>query len=290
MAEVKMSGPTRRKALRLMGVVGLVALGADDVARSPAAAAQPRRPATPPLSVVKQPSSPPTPKPVPVVRPASWTAEKLTATVHPLRHLPEIVPAPAPAALALTIDDGPDPQWTPRILDLLAEQQVKASFFMISEMAREYPGLARRVADAGHQVSNHSRTHPLPFGALSPKRLRAEIVDAQKEIADITGVLHHTRRIRVLGATAHPTAARVARRPGTWSRTWRTPAAGQRFLIRDRDGKFRDLFDAALADAGIQAVLIGVRMPRMTAEMERWVQTRRTPAGAVAFTDHRTQT
>lgn len=46
-----------------------------------------------------------------------------------------------------------------------------------------------------------------------------------------------------------------------------------RFLIRDRDGKFPELFDAILADAGVEVVLIGVRMPRMNAIMERWVQT-----------------
>ncbi len=46
-----------------------------------------------------------------------------------------------------------------------------------------------------------------------------------------------------------------------------------RFLIRDRDGKFPELFDAILADAGVEVVLTGVRMPRMNAIMERWVQT-----------------
>jgi hypothetical protein len=84
---------------------------------------------------------------------------------------------------------------------------------------------------------------------------------------------HATRRIRVLGATAHPTA------------TWVTQAirnlvmdlqdAGccrARFLIRDRDGKFPDFMDEILTDAGIQAVLTGIRMPRMNAIMERWVQ------------------
>ncbi|WP_245667677.1 polysaccharide deacetylase family protein [Actinomadura macra] len=190
MAELEASGPTRRKALWLMGGIGLVVLAADDVAlRRPPPHSAGRGPGTPALLAPKPPSPSPSPKPVPVVRPAPWTSAPLTATVHPLRHLTEIAPAPPPAALALTIDDGPHPEWTPQILDLLAEHQVKASFFMISEMAREYSGLARRVADAGHQVSNHSRTHPLPFDGLSPKKLRTEIVDAQKEIADITGVL-----------------------------------------------------------------------------------------------------
>ncbi|WP_205717931.1 hypothetical protein [Actinomadura soli] len=86
---------------------------------------------------------------------------------------------------------------------------------------------------------------------------------------------HHTRRIRVLGATAHPTAAWVTQ--AARNRVMDLEDAGCRalFLIRDRDGKFPDLFGAVLADAGIRVVLTGVRMPRMNAVMERWVQTSR---------------
>jgi transposase InsO family protein len=84
---------------------------------------------------------------------------------------------------------------------------------------------------------------------------------------------HASRRIRILGVTAHPTA------------TWMTQAAKNlvmdledagcraRFLIRDRDGKFPTLFDTVLNDAGIEVVLSGVRMPRMNSVMEWWVQT-----------------
>jgi transposase InsO family protein len=77
----------------------------------------------------------------------------------------------------------------------------------------------------------------------------------------------------VLGATAYPTAAWVvqaARNLVMDLQDVRCPGA---YLIRDRDGKFSDLFDAVLADAGITVVLTGVRMPRVNALMEWWVQT-----------------
>jgi putative transposase len=83
---------------------------------------------------------------------------------------------------------------------------------------------------------------------------------------------HASRRIRILGATAHPLHAGSPRPRGTWSWISRTPEAG-RFLIRDRDGKFPALLDTILADAGIATVLSGVQMPRMNAVMERWVLT-----------------
>src|SRR5690606_6229727 len=84
---------------------------------------------------------------------------------------------------------------------------------------------------------------------------------------------HHTRRVRVLGATAHPTAPWVTQAARNLVMDLEDAGCRARFLIRDRDGKFPEMFDAVLADAGIRAVLTGVRMPRMNAVMERWVQT-----------------
>ncbi|MDL4774257.1 integrase core domain-containing protein [Actinomadura xylanilytica] len=84
---------------------------------------------------------------------------------------------------------------------------------------------------------------------------------------------YHTRRIRVLGATAHPNAAWVTQTARNLVMDLEDAGCRAGFLIRDRDGKFPDLFDAVLADASIQVVLTGVRMPRMNAVMERWVQT-----------------
>lgn len=79
----------------------------------------------------------------------------------------------------------------------------------------------------------------------------------------------------VLGATAHPTTSWVTQVARNLVMDLEDAGCRGRFLIRDRDrdGKFPDLFDAVLADAGIQTVLTGVRMPRMNAVMERWVQT-----------------
>jgi len=80
-------------------------------------------------------------------------------------------------------------------------------------------------------------------------------------------------RARILGASARPTAAWVAQAANNLVMDLEDSRTRARFLIRDRDGKFPDLFDAILSDAGIEVVLSGVRMPRMNSIMERWVQT-----------------
>jgi putative transposase len=84
---------------------------------------------------------------------------------------------------------------------------------------------------------------------------------------------HHPRRIRVLGATAHPCTSWVTQAARNLIMDLQHAGCRARFLIRDRDGKFPELFDALVADAGIEVVLTGVQMPRMNAIMERWVRT-----------------
>jgi transposase InsO family protein len=84
---------------------------------------------------------------------------------------------------------------------------------------------------------------------------------------------HTTRRIRILGATAHPTAAWVTQAMRNLAMDLHDARCRARFLIRDRDGRYPALFDAILADAGITVVLSGVQIPRMNAVMERWIQT-----------------
>jgi putative transposase len=84
---------------------------------------------------------------------------------------------------------------------------------------------------------------------------------------------HATRRIRILGATAHPTASWVTQTAHNLVMDLQDAGVRARFLIQDRDGKYPDLFDAVLADVDIEAVLTGIRVPRMNAIMERWVQT-----------------
>jgi putative transposase len=90
----------------------------------------------------------------------------------------------------------------------------------------------------------------------------------------VLAVIEHAhRRIRILGATPHPTAAWVTQAARNLVMDLQDAGHRARFLIRDRDGKFPPLFDTALADAGIEIVPSGVRMPTMNSIMERWVQT-----------------
>lgn len=84
---------------------------------------------------------------------------------------------------------------------------------------------------------------------------------------------HANRRIRILGATAHPTASWVAQAAKNLVMDLEDAHCRARYLIRDRDGKFPQLFDAVLQEAGIKVVLSGIRMPRMNSITERWVQT-----------------
>ena len=80
---------------------------------------------------------------------------------------------------------------------------------------------------------------------------------------------HATRRVRVLGATAHPTAAWVAQAARNLVMDLDDAGCRVKYVIRDRDGKYPAVFDAVLADAGITIVLSGVRIPRMNSIIER---------------------
>jgi transposase InsO family protein len=101
------------------------------------------------------------------------------------------------------------------------------------------------------------------------------------EIRTLTGarlnvfamIEHATRRIRVLEATTHPTAAWVVQSGRNLVVDLEDAKARAKFMIRDRDSKFTAAFDPVLADAGIEVVLSGVRMPRMNSITERWAQT-----------------
>jgi peptidoglycan/xylan/chitin deacetylase (PgdA/CDA1 family)/membrane-associated phospholipid phosphatase len=79
----------------------------------------------------------------------------------------------------LTIDDGPDPDDTPRLLDLLDQHQARATFFLIGERAARYPALVVEIRRRGHEIGHHTHTHPCAtFWCASPARLRRELDDA----------------------------------------------------------------------------------------------------------------
>src|ERR1035441_175644 len=89
--------------------------------------------------------------------------------------------------VALTFDDGPDPVDTPKLLDLLREKGVKATFFVVGKRADQYPEIVRRAWAEGHLVANHTWSHQPLFCFLTPKRLRAEIERGTESIRRICG-------------------------------------------------------------------------------------------------------
>jgi peptidoglycan/xylan/chitin deacetylase (PgdA/CDA1 family) len=91
---------------------------------------------------------------------AAVHAAPVLTSVPALRPLwPSLVGMGRPAHLALTFDDGPDEASTPEFLDLLARADVRATFFLLGEMVQRFPGLPRRMADAGHELAVHSWDH-----------------------------------------------------------------------------------------------------------------------------------
>lgn len=98
---------------------------------------------------------------------------------------------PAPSAtrreIALTFDDGPDPEVTPRLLDLLDDLGCSASFFCIGRHVRAHPDLAREIARRGHAVENHSMTHGPTFALQTLAGYRREVREAQAALAETVG-------------------------------------------------------------------------------------------------------
>lgn len=98
--------------------------------------------------------------------------------------------SPAAAArreVALTLDDGPDPDVTPAVLDLLDAHRARATFFCIARYAEQHPALCREILRRGHSVQNHSHHHSHRFSLLGPGALRRELRQAQDALAQVTG-------------------------------------------------------------------------------------------------------
>jgi cellulose synthase/poly-beta-1,6-N-acetylglucosamine synthase-like glycosyltransferase/peptidoglycan/xylan/chitin deacetylase (PgdA/CDA1 family)/spore germination protein YaaH len=88
--------------------------------------------------------------------------------------------------IAITFDDGPDPRWTPKILDILKAVNVKAAFFLVGVNAERYPGLVRRIVNEGHEIGNHTYYHP-NLALCWPEHIRLELNATQFLLETITG-------------------------------------------------------------------------------------------------------
>jgi peptidoglycan-N-acetylglucosamine deacetylase len=89
--------------------------------------------------------------------------------------------------VVLTFDDGPLPPYTNRVLETLASECVKATFFMVGRMARGYPAMVRRIYDEGHTVANHSQNHPFTFHRMSVDQAAREIEDGFASLREAVG-------------------------------------------------------------------------------------------------------
>lgn len=192
---------------------------------------------------------------------------------------PNITCLPADAAargeIVLTIDDGPDPAVTPRVLDQLAAADARATFFCIGRRAAAHPALAREIIARGHTIENHSEHHWKRFSTLGPRRMAQEISAAQDTLADITGTAPRYFRppAGLRNPFLDPVLARLELRLATWTRRAYDTRVGdpQRVLACLGDqlagGDILLLHDgnAARSPAG-QAVILDV-LPRLLARI-----------------------
>ena len=118
------------------------------------------------------------PSPTPAASPEASTAAPKPATWFSVN-----VDGPY---IAMTFDDGPSPETTPRLLDILKQRNIKATFFMIGQNAERNPAIVKRILAEGHEIGNHSWTHP-QLSKLSDDRVTEEINKTQNAIKDASG-------------------------------------------------------------------------------------------------------
>ena len=92
-----------------------------------------------------------------------------------------------PKAVAITFDDGPDPSFTPKVLDVLKAKGVKATFFLIGAQAQKEPGITRRVYREGHEIGNHTFYHP-DISNISKQYMKLELNMTERLFAAKLGV------------------------------------------------------------------------------------------------------
>ncbi|MCZ2815106.1 polysaccharide deacetylase family protein [Modestobacter sp. VKM Ac-2984] len=106
---------------------------------------------------------------------------------EPIRAVLDTTPATYANTVALTFDDGPSPQWTPEVLDVLRARGVKATFFLIGRNVADHPEMARRIVAEGHLIGNHTYTHP-DLTQVPPSVEESQMDRTTQAIGDATGV------------------------------------------------------------------------------------------------------
>ncbi|GGN58587.1 hypothetical protein GCM10010112_12470 [Actinoplanes lobatus] len=122
--------------------------------------------------------------------------------------------------VALTFDDGPDPDYTPELLKLLAKQHVKATFCLVGTEARRHPDLVKAIAAGGHSLCNHSWNHDLKLGKKSHAAIRADLERTNAAIrAAVPGA--EIRYMRAPGGNFTPAMVKVSAQLGMRSIYWK---------------------------------------------------------------------
>lgn len=136
--------------------------------------------------------------------------------------------------IALTFDDGPDSKQTPKILDILKQYDAKATFFVVGKRVDLYPDIVRRELAEGHELANHTFTHPYFQGKVSVERLQQEIDSTHKSIKKATGTSPHL--FRPPGGYYNQTMVHVTKKLGyqvvlwSWHQDtvdWNRPGVGK---------------------------------------------------------------
>ncbi|MEV5506084.1 polysaccharide deacetylase family protein [Streptomyces orinoci] len=134
----------------------------------------------------------------------------------------------------ITIDDGPDPVWTPKVLELLRKNGAKATFCMIGPRAKEYPDLVKKVVAEGHRLCDHSVDHNTAMDKRSEDYQKHQVLDALKMIQDAAGDGARVQYYRAPGGAFTPYSRKLAAehgmRPLGWqvdSNDWRRPGVAR---------------------------------------------------------------
>ncbi|BEV73821.1 polysaccharide deacetylase family protein [Paludibacterium sp. THUN1379] len=104
--------------------------------------------------------------------------------------------------IAITIDDGPDPEVTPAVLDILKQHGARATFFCIGTRAARHPDLCRRILAEGHQIENHGQRHPVLLALSGPRGWQREILDGRQTLQAVCG--HSTGFYRPVAGLRNP--------------------------------------------------------------------------------------
>ncbi|MFE5137014.1 polysaccharide deacetylase family protein [Streptomyces fagopyri] len=172
-------------------------------------------------------------------------AAPVVSTLGPLRNraMPRLSGRGRPDHVALTFDDGPDPRSTPRFLRLLAEREVRATFFLLGDEARRCPDLVREIAAAGHEIGVHGWLHR-PLLLRGPRATYDDLARARDTVAAATGRPPTLFRppYGVMSTSAHLAAHRLGLTPVLWTcwgEDWTaraTPESVHRVVAADLDG------------------------------------------------------